>query len=90
MSINHQLFMTRYHFNILDENEQANAIWGKGVLIGERSDAFHKIRLYQVDSFYVEVYHHNHFNVITKMQSFSSTSKLQPYLETICLDGLIS
>jgi hypothetical protein len=89
MSINHQLFMTRYHFNILDENEKANTIWSKGVLIGERADAFHKIMLYQVDAFYVEVYHHTHFNVITKMQSFSSTHKLQPYLEAINLDDLV-
>ena len=89
MSINHQLFMTRYHFNILDENEKANAIWSKGVLIGERADAFHKIMLYQLDSFYVEIYHHTHFNVITKIQTFSSTTKLQPYLETISLDGIV-
>ncbi|MEO6069067.1 MAG: hypothetical protein ABIP31_00915 [Chitinophagaceae bacterium] len=88
MSIN-LLFMTRYHFNILDENEKANTIWSKGVLIGERIDAFHKINLYQVDAFYVEVYHHTHFNVITKIQSFSSTNKLQPYLEVISLDGIV-
>lgn len=88
MSINHQLYMTRYHFNVLDENEKANTIWKKGVLLGERKDAFHKIMLYQVDAFYVEVYHHTHFNVITKIQSFSSTNKLQPYLSEMDLNGL--
>lgn len=81
--------MTRYHFNILDEAEKAAIIREKGVQIGEREDTFHTIRLYQVDGFYVELYHHNHFNVITKLQSFSSTQKLQPYLEEISLDGLV-
>jgi hypothetical protein len=81
--------MTRYHFNILDENEKANLVWTKGVLIGERTEAFHTIRLYQIDAFYVEVYHHNHFNVIIKMVSFSKTDQLQPYLQEISLDGLV-
>ena len=81
--------MTRYHFNILDENEKAKLVWAKGVLIGERTEAFHTIRLYQVDAFYVEMYHHNHFNVIIKMVSFSHTDQLQPYLQEISLDGLV-
>lgn len=81
--------MTRYHFNILEENEKANIIWTKGVQIGERRDAFHQILLFQVDAFYVEVYHHTHFNVITKMQSFSNLNKLQPYLVEISLEGLV-
>ena len=81
--------MTRYHFNILDEAEKAGIVREKGVQIGEREDTFHTIRLYQVDGFYVELYHHNHFNVITKLQSFSSTQKLQPYLQEISLEGLV-
>lgn len=81
--------MTRYHFNILDEAQKAGIVWEKGVLLGERDDTFHTIRLYQVDAFYVEMYHHNHFNVITKLQSFSNTDKLQPYLQEISLEGLV-
>lgn len=81
--------MTLYHFNFLDEAEKANIVWEKGVLVGERNDAFHQIRLYQVDAFYVEVYHHTHFNVITSFKSFSSLKKLEPYLEEISLEGLV-
>jgi hypothetical protein len=81
--------MTLYHFNLLDENEKANTVWAKGVLVGERSDAYHQIHLYQVDAFYVEVYHHNHFNVITGFRSFTSLRKLEPYLEEISLEGLV-
>jgi len=81
--------MTLYHFNFLDEAEKANIVWEKGVLVGERSDAFHQIRLYQVDGFHVEVYHHTHFNVITSFKSFSNMKKLEPYLEEISLEGLV-
>ena len=81
--------MTLYHFNFLDEAEKASIVWEKGVLVGERTDAFHQIRLYQVDAFYVEVYHHTHFNVITSFKSFSSLKKLEPYLEEISLEGLV-
>ncbi|HEX2532428.1 MAG TPA: hypothetical protein VHK69_01760 [Chitinophagaceae bacterium] len=81
--------MTRYHFNLLDENEQAAIIREKGVLIGERTDAFLLIRLYQVGAFYVEAYHHTHFNVILRFQSFTNTNKLEPYLEEISLEGLV-
>lgn len=81
--------MTRYHFNILDEGEKARIVRDKGVQVGQRPEVFHTVHLYQVDGFYVEVYHHNHFNVITRMQSFSNTDKLQPYLQQISLEGLV-
>ena len=81
--------MTRYHFNILDEAEKARIIRDKGVQVGEREDTFHTVRLYQVDGFYVEMYHHNHFNVITRMHSFSNTESLKPYLAHISLEGLV-
>ena len=81
--------MTRYHFNLLDEGEKARLIREKGVQVGTREDTFHTVRLYQIDGFYVELYHHNHFNVITRMQSFSNTQHLQPYLAHISLDGLV-
>lgn len=81
--------MTRYHFNILDEAQRARLVREKGVQVGVREAAFHTVQLYQLDAFYVELYHHNHFNVITRIDSFSGTSKLQPYLQQISLEGLV-
>ena len=49
--------MTLCQFNLLDEMEQAETVWS-GVLIGERQDEEHSILLYQIDSFYLEVYYH--------------------------------
>lgn len=78
--------MTLYEFNGLDEMEQAEAVW-EGVFISDREDEEHKILLYQVDSFYVEVFYHKEYNVIRKFRSFSSTEQLHPYLENINLKG---
>jgi hypothetical protein len=49
--------MTLYQFNMLDEMEQAEAVWSV-THIGERQDEDHSILLYQIDSFYVEVFYH--------------------------------
>lgn len=81
--------MTLYHFNLLNENEQAQIIREKGVLVGERQKRNHTILLYQIDAFYVEAYHHNHFNVITKFRSFHNGRQLEPYLKVIEIDDLI-
>ena len=62
--------MTLYQFNMLDENEQAEAVWD-GVRIGERHDEEHSILLYQLDSFYVEVFYDREHNVIRKFETLT-------------------
>lgn len=81
--------MTLYQFNLLDEMEQAEAVWS-GTHIGERKDGEHTILLYQIDSFYVEVYYHREYNVIKRMRSFSSTEQLAPYLGQIDIINLLN
>jgi hypothetical protein len=63
---------------MMDETEQAEMVWAS-TNIGERSDDEHTILLYQVDSFYVEIYYHRENNVISKMRSFSNPDQLAPY-----------
>jgi hypothetical protein len=74
--------MTLYEFNALDQMRQAEAVWD-GQFIDDREDQDHKILLYQVDSFYVEVYYHKQQNAIKRFRSFCSTDQLQPYLQRI-------
>jgi hypothetical protein len=71
-------------FNDLDEMEQAEAVWS-GVHIGDREDDEHKILLFQLDPFYVQVYFHTVYQVIRKFIAFSSTELLQPYLKQVDL-----
>jgi hypothetical protein len=76
-------------FNTLQELDQADTAWNKGVLLAERVEGFHSISLYQLDGFYIEVTRHTHFNVIIKVSSFRDTAHLEPYLKTINIDNLL-
>lgn len=80
--------MTENRFNQLSEDEQSNIIHKKGVLISVRKAQEYKVLLYQIESFYAEVYYHPTKNVI-KIESFSSTEQLHPYLKQISLDGIL-
>lgn len=70
--------MTIYQFTMLDEMEQQEAIW-EGKPMGTREDNEHKILLYKIDSFYVEVYYHKEYNVIRKFHPFDDSRLLAPY-----------
>jgi len=81
--------MTLYEYNALNEDEKARATWDS-VLVSDREDVDHRILLYQVDAFYVEVYYNKKLNAITKFRSFSSTELLVPYLDKINLIKLLN
>jgi hypothetical protein len=57
------------------------------VFVSEKEDEEYKILLYQIDSFYVEVYYHKEHNVLKRFRSFSSINQLDPYLDKIDLTG---
>lgn len=69
--------------------EQIEAVW-TGEFIGDRRDEDHNILLYQVDSFYIEVYYHPDDNVIKRLRSFLSIEQLTPYLEKIDIVSLLN
>jgi hypothetical protein len=80
--------VTEDQFNKLCEDNQSNIISERGALISLRRTDEHRVLLYQIDSFYVEVYYHPTKNVI-KIKSFSGTEQLQPYLNQISLEGIM-
>ena len=80
--------MSEEQFNKLTEDCQSDVICRKGVLISLRKQDEHKVLLYQIDSFYVEVYYHPVDNAINII-SFSGTEKLQPYLKQIDLADIL-
>jgi hypothetical protein len=63
--------------------KQAEALWKHGVHISERQDGEYRLILYQIDSFYVEVWYHTEGNDIRKFRTFSSTTQLEPYFKNI-------
>jgi hypothetical protein len=80
--------MTQFEFSVLDETTQAQALLDRGIFLIERSYKNFTIFLYQLDNFYVEVYHNIRYNVMQGMRSFEDDEALQPYLEDIDISCL--
>jgi hypothetical protein len=76
--------MTLYQFNQLDEMEQQEAIWNKGVKLAVREDDEFKYTLYQIDKFYVERLFNKELGVTRDQRTFQSPNEyLDPYLDQI-------
>jgi hypothetical protein len=82
--------MNMYQFNCLDEVRQIELLWSAGVLIGSRQEGFYKILLYQIDSFYVEVFYQYFQGKMVKLKSFTDTDQLEPYLDAINITALLA
>ncbi len=83
-------YMKFFEFMELDNRGKAFAVWHYGTFLVERQDQSHKIKLYALDNFYVEVLYPLHSNLITEMRSFDQFTFLEPYLELIEIDELIA
>jgi hypothetical protein len=76
--------MTCDEFRILDEDQQTEILIEKGVFLAERLYKNFLIFLYQIDNFYVEIYHNLRFNVMQGLRSFEDDeASLEPFLEHI-------
>jgi hypothetical protein len=71
--------ITILDFNLLDEQGKADTLW-EGTFLGDRFDGQQHVQLYNLSSFFVEVFYDAERNSITGFYAFSSTKKLDPYL----------
>ena len=81
-----QRTMTLREFQLIDAQQQAEKLLD-AVCIAGRDEADQKVLLYQLDSFYVEVYYHPRRNLITQYKSFDDLDKLDVYLDKVELMG---
>jgi hypothetical protein len=77
--------MTLKEFRTLDINKQANAVWS-GTFLDSVAKAKYHGYLYNVHNFYVKVYYSNELNEIIRIRAFRSTSLINPFLDSICID----
>lgn len=75
--------MTLFDFKLLMQEEQIEEVYRNGVYIGKRKEATTIVLLYQVDSFYVELFYKKYRHIVSHIRSSLSTSVLDPYLEQI-------
>jgi len=80
--------VTLYEYNQLSKDEQGTVLWSQGRFLVNRATSTHKINLYALDRFYVEVWLKHGGNKIDRIRTFSSTNQLEPYLSLINFDDL--
>ncbi|PTQ92409.1 hypothetical protein C8P68_1129 [Mucilaginibacter yixingensis] len=76
--------MTLYEFNILSPKEQEIATVN-GEFLETRKEAGQTVALYSISNFFVELWYDCTQNKITRLNSFKSISRLDPYVSQIHL-----
>ena len=81
--------MTLFEFLLLNEKEQTTLLYKEGVYIGKRKEEEVIILLYQLNTFYVEIFYKKYRCFITRIHPFNSLERITPYLEQINIDDLV-
>jgi hypothetical protein len=79
-----------YEFRILSDQEQLDIVYGCGVYIGKRKAKGMVSVLYQVDSFYVELFYKKYRYFISHSRCSASIVIAEPYLDQIDLAELVN
>lgn len=77
--------MTLYEFNILDENDKYQTTWDLGTHIDTAITDTHKINLYSINKFFVEVYYNPETNKLEDIKSFIHGHSMDKYTGEINL-----
>jgi len=72
--------MSFYEFSQLDKDYQAKKVWSCGKHITTRYSSIYAILLWQVETFYVEIYYDRIDKKIESVRSFLSIEPITPYL----------
>lgn len=81
--------MTLFDFQLLSKNEQVDLLYKEGVYIGKRKINNSCVLLYQLESFYIEVYYKKYRCSVIRIHCFRSTTLLDPYMEQIDVEHLV-
>ena len=76
-------------FNKLETEEQQKAVLIQGVFLAERRDPPLRMMLYDMGSFYVEVFFLSRYNKVAWFNGFDNVKKLEPYLQKIEVSSLL-
>lgn len=82
--------MKPFDFLLLPENEQIELLYLQGVYLGKYKSGKVTKLLYQLDYFYIEIVYRKYRSHIHSLHCFESTEPLDPYLDRIDIEELIS
>ena len=81
--------MTAEYFNALDNVDQLNIVFNYGTDLAQRNTAEYQITLFQLFSFYVEIYSSGE-NWLCAIKGFDDVEGLDIYIEGIDIDALLN
>ena len=81
--------MTAQYFNTLDEIDQLNLVFTYGADIAQRNTEEHQITLFQLFSFYVEIFSSGD-KMLCGVNGFDNFEGLNIYIESIDITSLLS
>jgi len=76
-------------FKVLAQYKQLNLVRSKGTFLMSYRQYNVKIRLYELDNFYVEVYSFDEDGKSAMINAFEDTKYLDPYLEKLDVSQLL-
>ena len=82
--------MKMLDFMLLQQSEQADLLYKSGTYLGKQKVGDIIKVLYQLDYFYVEIVYRKYRCHISSVRCFESTEPLDPYIERISIEELIS
>ena len=82
--------MILFDFKLLSQREQLDLLYEQGVYIGKRRQGETTILLYQLESFYVEIFYSKYRYHVLAVRSFSSMHRLDPYLSQVNVESLVN
>lgn len=82
--------MKMYEFQSLSQKEQIMILYQQGIYIGKKKEGVFTVLLYQLDSFYIEITYASYRRSIRTLKCSDSTSVLDPYLEQIPIEYLVT
>lgn len=82
--------MTLSEFSLLNLDKQIATLYKRGVFVGKQKKGDETIVLYQLDTFYIEIFYTKYRTYISHLRCFDSLEELTPYLSQINIDIIIS
>ena len=80
--------MTRQHIHALAKHPKLKGYLQSGVCIGERKIVTTPVLLFQVSSYYIEVFFTEDESEVVSTRTFSEVEELEPYLKGIDIAAL--
>jgi hypothetical protein len=81
--------MLLHQFKYEEKSRKKQMVFENGVYLANRFFQGFQVILFQINSFYVEVFFDVEEEEIGYMRAFSRTDDLQPYLKNIDISGLV-